>query len=99
MLKERSRLVFDYLREHQGDKHTLESLDEALNLGVKVINGTLLSLSRVSVPIPGSEEKERICLVERYTDGTTVTDSKGKVKEQKFIRLTDEGLNFDPDKN
>lgn len=86
-LKENSKIVFNYVKEHDGDNFTAADIAEATGLEVKSVNGIVTSAF------------QRKGLMERVPAEIEVTDAEGKVshKAVKFIRLTAEGQAFDPD--
>ena len=83
MLKENSRKVFDYVKENDGKNFIAQDIADATGLGVKQVNGIVTSAF------------QRKGLMERVP--TMIELEDGTKKEVKFIRLTAEGLAFDPD--
>ena len=83
MLKENSRIVFDYVKAHDGENFTAQDIADATGLGVKSVNGIVTSAF------------QRKGLMERIPAEVELPD--GTHKTVKFIRLTDAGLAFDPD--
>jgi hypothetical protein len=83
MLKENSRIVFDYVKAHDGENFTAQDIADATGLGVKSVNGIVTSAF------------QRKGLMERLPAEIECED--GTHKTVKFIRLTDAGLAFDPD--
>ena len=77
-LKPNSLMVFNYVREHDGEDFTAAEIAEALGLEVKQVNGIITS----------AFQKKGLMLREE------VAVTGGKVK---YIRLTDEGREFDPE--
>ena len=86
-LKENSKIVFNYVKEHDGENFVAADIAEATGLDVKVVNGIVTSAF------------QRKGLMERVPAEIEVTDAEGKVshKAVKFIRLTADGQAFDPD--
>lgn len=84
MLSEKTRIVFDYLKEIGPDaKVTAQDIADALGMAKKSVDGIVTSgLQRkgLSVRTPAK-----------------VADEEGKAKDVKFISLTEKGLAFDPD--
>jgi hypothetical protein len=83
MLKENSRIVFDYVKAHDGENFTAQDIADATGLGVKSVNGIVTSAF------------QRKGLMERIPAEVELED--GTHKTVKFIRLTEAGLAFDPD--
>lgn len=83
MLKENSRKVFDYVKANDGDNFTAEDIANALDLGVRSVNGIVTSAFQKKGLM------ERVPAEIKLPDGTH--------KAVKFIRLTAEGKAFDPD--
>lgn len=83
MLKENSKIVYNYVKAHNGEDMTAADIAEATGLEVKSVNGIVTSAF------------QRKGLMERVEAEIEIED--GKHKTVKFIRLTDAGLSFDPD--
>lgn len=83
MLNQNSRIVFDYVKAHNGEKMTAAEIAEATGLGVKSVNGIVTSAF------------QKKGLMERIPAEQTLED--GTHKPVKLIQLTEAGLNFDPD--
>lgn len=82
-MKENTRKVFDYLKEHDGEDMTAANVAEALGLEKRQVDGIFTSaLQRKGLGVREPAEVE-------LADG-----SHQKVK---YLRLTDEGLALDPD--
>ena len=83
MLKENSKTVFYFVKEHDGEDFTAQDIADATGLEIKSVNGIVTAaLCRkgkdYAVRIPGEIE---------------VTDEEGNVthKAVKFIQLTEKG--------
>ena len=83
MLKENSRIVFDYVLAHNGEDFTAQDIADATGLGVKSVNGIVTSAF------------QRKGLMERIPAEVELSD--GTHKTVKYIKLTDAGLEFNPD--
>jgi len=81
-MKEGTRQIWDYVVAHDGEDFIAQDIADALNVGVKSVNGSVTSFQKKGLTI--REEAEIEC-----ADGTH--------KKVKYIRLTDEGRAFDPD--
>ena len=79
---ENSRLVFDYVKAHDGEDFTATEMATALNLGVKTVNGCVTAFQKKKM---------------MYREEIEVELEGGKPGTIKFIRLTDLGRDFDPD--
>ena len=82
-LKENSKKVFNYVKEMDGQNITAADIAEATDLEVRSVNGIVTSAF------------QRKGLMERTPAEIQLED--GTHKAVKFISLTDEGKNFDPD--
>ena len=83
MLKENSRLIYDYVKEHDGEDITANDIAEGTGLNAKQVNGSVTSAF------------QRKGLMERVEAEIELED--GKHKTVKFIKLTDAGREFNPD--
>lgn len=82
-LKENSRKVFDYVKSMQGENITAADIADATELEVRSVNGIVTSAF------------QRKGLMERIP--SVIETEDGGQKPVKFIRLTEDGLKFDPD--
>ena len=83
MLKENSKIVFNYVKEHEGENITAADIAEATGLEVRSVNGIVTSAF------------QRKGLMERIEREVELED--GTHKKVKFIKLTAEGEAFDPE--
>lgn len=86
-LKENSKIVYNYVKEHDGENFTAADIAEATGLEIRSVNGIVTSAF------------QRKGYMKRTPAEIEVTDAAGNVthKAVKFISLTDEGRTFDPD--
>lgn len=82
MLKENSKLVYDYVLANGDSNITAADIAEGTGLGVKSVNGIVTSAF------------QRKGLMERIPAEIALED--GSHKAVKFIRLTEAGKEFDP---
>ena len=82
MLKENSLKVFNYVKENDGKNMTAADIAEGTGLEVRQVNGIVTSAF------------QRKGLMERIPAEIELED--GSHKAVKFIRLTDAGMEFDP---
>jgi len=82
-LKENSKLVFNYVSDHDGEDFTAKDIADATGLNVRQVNGIVTSAFQKK-GLMAREEAEI-----KLEDGT-----HDKVK---FIRLTEKGRAFDPE--
>ena len=82
-LKENSKNIFNYVKEHEDENITAQDIADALGLGVKQVNGSVTSAF------------QRKGLMERVESERTLED--GTHAKVKFIKLTDLGRTFDPE--
>jgi DNA-binding MarR family transcriptional regulator len=83
-MKENTRKIFDYLKEHDGETVIAQDIANALGLNTKQVNGSVNSFVKKELAERSAEKKKF-----EFEDGTTV--------EAKTISLTDKGRSFDPD--
>lgn len=83
MLKENSKIVFNYVKAHEGENITAADIAEGTGLEVRPVNGIVTSAF------------QRKGLMARVPAEVELED--GSHKAVKFIVLTDEGRNFDPE--
>lgn len=83
MLKENSKLVFNFVKAHEGENITAADIAEGTGLEVRSVNGIVTSAF------------QRKGLMARVPAEIELED--GSHKAVKFIVLTDEGRNFDPE--
>ena len=83
MLKPNSKLVYDYVKANGGSNITAADIAEGTGLEVRQVNGIVTSAF------------QRKGLMERITAEVELED--GSHKAVKFIKLTDAGMEFDPE--
>ena len=83
MLKPNSKLVYDYVKENGDSKITAADIAEGTGLEVRQVNGIVTSAF------------QRKGLMERVPAEVELED--GSHKPVKFIRLTEAGMEFDPE--
>lgn len=81
-MTDNSRKVFDFLKENDGKEFTAQDIAAALGVSVAAVTGSVNGLVRKGRAIRREETK---------------TTAEGKATIVKYISLTDEGKNFDPD--
>ena len=82
-MKENTKAIFNYLKEHNGEKLTNTDIADALGLTSKQVTGSVNSFVR-----KGWAQR---------SDAVNVELEDGTQKSVKFISLTEEGLTVDPD--
>ncbi len=83
MLKPNSKLVYDYVKAHDGENFTASDIANATGLSTKQVNGSVTSAF------------QKKGLMERIP--AEIENEDGTHKSVKFIRLTDQGREFDPE--
>ena len=83
MLKPNSKLVYDYVKAHDGENFTASDIANATGLSTKQVNGSITSAF------------QKKGLMERVP--AEIENEDGTHKSVKFIRLTDQGREFDPE--
>lgn len=86
-MSENSKIVYNYVKEHDGEDLSAADIAEATGLEVKSVNGIVTAAF------------QRKGLMARVPAEIEIEDAEGKVthKAVKFIVLTDEGRAFNPD--
>ena len=92
MLKDNSKLVFNFVKQHDGEDFTAQDIADAINLGVRQVNGIITSAFQRHK----DKDKNEIPLMQRVV-AEIVDPETGLHKPVKFIQLTDVGREFDPD--
>lgn len=82
-MKENTKAIFNYLKEHNGEKLTNTDIADALGLTSKQVTGSVNSFVR-----KGWAQR---------SDAVNVELEDGTQKSVKFISLTEEGVTVDPD--
>lgn len=92
MLKDNSKLVFNFVKQHDGEDFTAQDIADATGLGVRQVNGIITSAFQRHK----DKDKNEIPLMQRVV-AEIVDPETGLHKQVKFIQFTDEGREFDPD--
>lgn len=92
MLKENSRLVFNFVKAHDGEDFTAQDIADAVGLSVKSVNGIVTSAFQRYKDADKNEIPLMVRVPAEIEDPET-----GLHKAIKFIQLTDAGREFDPD--
>lgn len=82
-LKENSKNIFYYVQEHENEKITAQDIADALDLGVRQVNGSVTSA------FCKKELMKRVEAERELPDGTH--------EKVKYIVLTEKGRAFDPE--
>jgi predicted DNA-binding protein YlxM (UPF0122 family) len=85
-MTDNSRRVFNYLKEHYGEDLTANKIAEDLGITVPAVTGSVNGLANA--------KKHPAYAVRNEVE---VTNEEGKKTTIKYITLTEEGYNFDPD--
>ena len=91
-LKENSRIVFDFVKTHDGEDFTAQDIADATGISVKAVNGIVTSAFQRHKDKDKNELPLMIRIPAEIEDPTT-----GLHKAVKFIQLTDAGREFDPE--
>lgn len=84
-MTEGSKKVFQFLKENYGEKMTSTDIATSLGLSSPTVTGSVNGLVR-----KGYAVREEVVI--------PAEEEGGKDVKVKYISLTDEGMNFDPDK-
>lgn len=85
-MKANTLAVFNYLKEHDGEKMTSQDIADALHLDRRVVDGCVTR--GLAIESKGLAVR---------SEPVEVTLADGTKKKVKFISLTDKGRSFDPD--
>ena len=92
MLSDNGKLVYNFVKAHDGEDFTAKDIAEATGLNERSVNGIITS----SFQRHKNFAKEIIPLMIRVP--AEIEDPEtGLHKPVKYIQLTDEGRNWDPD--
>ena len=91
MLKDNSKVVYDFVKEHDGEDFTAQDIADATGLTVRSVNGIVTSAFQRHK----DKDKNEVPLMVRVP--AEIEDPEtGLHKPVKFIQLTDAGREFDP---
>jgi hypothetical protein len=87
-MKDNTKTVFTYIKEHEAENITASDIEKGTGIPVKSVNGII-----TSALIGTGKNKENKNYVERVLGTEEYTDEEGqaRIKEVKFIKLTDKG--------
>lgn len=91
MLKENSKIVFNFVKEHDGEDFTAKDIAQATGLTDRQVNGIITSAFQRHK----DKDKNEIPLMVRVPAAIEDPET-GLPKAVKFIQLTDAGREFDP---
>lgn len=91
MLKENSKIVFDFVKAHDREDFTAQDIADATGLSVRSVNGIITSAFQRHKDADKNEVPLMVRVPAEIEDPET-----GLHKPVKFIQLTDEGRAFDP---
>ena len=96
--KENTRIVFDYIKEHEDENITAKDIAAALDLDPRQVNGIITGAFARHTKQVG-DEKVKDPLAERLEGELEIEDKDGNIKHEsvKFVKLTESGRNFDPE--
>lgn len=91
-MNDNSKKVFQFVKEHDGEDFTAQDIADALDMKVRSVNGIITSAFQRHK----NAAKEEVPLMVRVP-AEIVDPETGLHKPVKFIQLTDEGREFDPE--
>lgn len=91
MLKENSKIVYDFVKAHDGEDFTAQDIADATGLSVRSVNGIVTSAFQRHKDKNKNEVPLMVRVPAEIQDPET-----GLHKAIKFIQLTDAGREFDP---
>ena len=91
-LKENSRIVYDFVKEHEGENITVADIEAATDLNARQINGIItMAFQRHKEEVDG--EKVEVPLMRRVP--AEIEQEDGTHKQIKLIQLTDAGRSIE----
>lgn len=87
-MKETTKNVFNYIKEHDGEDFTAKDIAAELGYTPAQVNGSVTSFQNHK-----DADKNKVPLA--YREEVNVEDEDGAIKSVKLIRLTDEGRAFE----
>ena len=81
-MKESSKKVLNYLKEVNGENVTADDVAKALGVETRSVNGSFTSFVKKGYG---------------FRDEQEIQEEDGSHKKVKFLKLTAQGLEFDPD--
>ena len=81
-MKENTRKIFDFLKAHNGEDLTAADVAAPVGLEKRQVDGSFTSFQKKGWGIREEAERE---------------EADGSHSKVKFLRLTQDGLNYDPD--
>ena len=90
MLKENSKIVYDFVKAHDGEDFTAQDIADATGLSVRSVNGIVTSAFQRHK----DKDKNEVPLMVRVP-AEILDPETGLHKAIKFIQLTDAGRAFD----
>lgn len=94
MLKENSKIVYNFVKAHDGEDFTAQDIADATGLGVRTVNGIITSAFQRHKDADKNEVPLMVRVPAEIEDPAT-----GLHKGVRFIQLTDAGRAFNPDEN
>ena len=91
-MNDNSKKVFNFVKEHDGEDFTAQDIANELQMKVRSVNGIITSAFQRHK----NAAKEEIPLMVRVP-AEVIDPETGLHKPVKFIQLTDEGREFDPE--
>ena len=92
MLKPNSRLVYDFVKEHDGQDFTAQDIAEEVGLEPRTVNGIITAAFQRHKDADKNPLPLMVRVPAEIEDPAT-----GLHKAVKFIQLTDAGRTFNPD--
>lgn len=92
-MNDNSKKVFNFVKEHDGEDFTAQDIADALNMKPRSVNGIITSAFQRHK----NAAKEEVPLMVRVPAEIPDPERPGLHKPVKFIQLTDEGREFDPE--
>lgn len=81
-MKQNTRMIFDYIKAHNGEDITAADVAAALELEKRQVDGSFTSFQKKGWGIREEAERE---------------EADGSHTKVKFLRMTQEGMDYDPD--
>ena len=96
--KESTKIVFNYIKEHEAENITAKDIAAALDMDPRSVNGVITGAFARHTKQVG-DDKVKDPLAERVEGELEIENKDGSIKREavKFVKLTESGRNFDPE--
>lgn len=90
-MKENTKNILNYVKEHSEENITVYDIADALGLGARSVNGSVTAMSN------RKDSNGNPCPLLERSEEHTVKMPDGSEKKVKFIKITEAGKAFNPE--